>query len=91
MHLYTYLTILIATVLALEYLHSRGVIHRDLKANNLVIDHRKGGIKLIDFGCTKKIGRDGDENSTKTFCGTLHCMAPEILENVPYAYPVDWW
>jgi len=59
--------------LGLEYLHSKNIVYRDLKPENLMIDHR-GYLKIIDFGLSKRIGE-----RTDTICGTPEYMAPEIL------------
>ena len=62
--------------LALEHLHSQGIIYRDLKPENILLD-AQGHIKLTDFGLCKE---SVDETSvTHTFCGTIEYMAPEIL------------
>ena len=62
--------------LALEHLHSQGIIYRDLKPENILLD-ALGHIKLTDFGLCKE---SVDETSvTHTFCGTIEYMAPEIL------------
>lgn len=57
-------------------MHSEGYLYRDLKANNIMIDS-SGKVTLIDFGLTKKI----DKQRTYSYCGTLHSMAPEILNS----------
>jgi len=75
-------------VLALEYLHANGVMYRDLKPENLLIDS-SGHIKLTDFGLSKEgISTDG---RTSTFCGTPEYLAPEIVEGKQYTMSVDWW
>ncbi|XP_049817221.1 serine/threonine-protein kinase S6KL [Aethina tumida] len=73
--------------LALDFLHNAGVIYRDLKPENVLLDD-DGNVQLIDFGLSKWL-RHGA--TTKTICGTLRYMAPEILELQPYNHAVDWW
>uniref|UniRef100_A0A1B6GR33 cAMP-dependent protein kinase n=1 Tax=Cuerna arida TaxID=1464854 RepID=A0A1B6GR33_9HEMI len=74
-------------VLALEYLHHLGVIHRDVKPENVMID-AFGYIKLGDFGlCTQCFGND----RAWTMAGTVFYMAPEIILLNGYDCAVDWW
>jgi len=76
-------------VIALEYLHSKGIVYRDLKTENVMLD-KKGHVKLIDFGLSKM--NMGDDTLTSTFCGTVEYMAPEvILRSSGYGKPADWW
>jgi len=75
-------------VSAFSYLHSKNIIYRDLKLENLLLDE-DGHIKITDFGLCKIL--HNEELSTRTFCGTPEYLAPEILDDEQYGLAVDWW
>lgn len=75
-------------VLGLEHLHKNGIIYRDLKPENLLLD-AAGHIKMTDFGLSKEGLTDADR--TNTFCGTPEYLAPEVLDGKEYNKAVDWW
>jgi len=73
--------------LAIDFLHNAGVVHRDLKTTNILLD-KDGHAVIIDFGLAKWLHRT---ERTNTFCGTPQYMAPEILKKEYYGQEVDWW
>ncbi len=75
-------------VLALEFLHEKGVMYRDLKLDNVLLS-RDGHVKLADYGLSRcDLPADG---LTRTFCGTPEFMAPEMLLDQPYGFAIDFW
>lgn len=76
-------------LLAIDYLHSIGVIYRDLKPENVLIDEQ-GHVKLTDFGLSI-CGIDDSNCLAYTFCGTACYLAPEIIKNQGYNKAVDYW
>lgn len=72
-------------VLALEWLHDRSIVYRDLKPENVLLDSQ-GFVKLIDFGCAIKL-----RNPTFSIVGTPHYMAPEVILGNGYGTSCDVW
>eukprot|EP01105_Mastigella_eilhardi_P004721 TRINITY_DN1632_c2_g1_i4.p1 TRINITY_DN1632_c2_g1~~TRINITY_DN1632_c2_g1_i4.p1 ORF type:complete len:1194 (-),score=395.22 TRINITY_DN1632_c2_g1_i4:56-3592(-) len=76
----------------LAYLHQNGIVHRDIKGGNIMIDS-KGQVKLIDFGVSGRLNETAKYRLT--FIGTPYWMAPEIIDNKtqvsPYDYQADVW
>lgn len=75
--------------LALEYVHTLGVIYRDLKPENVLLDE-KGNIRLTDFGLSKE-NVHGHSSGASSFCGTPEYIAPEVLKRQGHGRAVDWW
>ena len=74
-------------VLALEFLHKKDVVYRDLKPENVLID-TQGYIKITDFGLSRM---NIKQNDAKSICGTPEYLAPEIINKLGYGKAVDWW
>ena len=63
-------------IIAIGNLHSKGIVHRDLKLENIMLD-ADGYIKLIDFGLARLLAND---EVAQTYCGTAEYFAPEVLK-----------
>jgi len=78
----------IEIMLALGYIHGNDVIYRDLKPENLLLNH-EGHVKITDFGLSKE--GISDNVSAQTMCGTPEYLAPEILNKKGHGRAVDWY
>ncbi|XP_069749740.1 ribosomal protein S6 kinase alpha-6 isoform X1 [Narcine bancroftii] len=74
--------------LALDHLHSLGIVYRDLKPENILLDEG-GHIKLTDFGLSKE--SVDQEKKAYSFCGTVEYMAPEVVNRRGHTQSADWW
>ena len=79
-------------VSALQHVHQKGFLHRDIKLENLLLDSR-GRMCLADWGFSRCLRqRDGSMSKTSYFCGTKYYIAPEMLGgDKTYNHSVDWW
>lgn len=75
-------------VLAIKAMHANNFIHRDIKIENVMIDS-DGHVKLGDFGLAKELASSKDQ--TKSFCGSIAYLPPEILKRHSYGKSVDWY
>ena len=76
---------------AVKYMHDHGVVHRDLKFENIMweSDHENSEIKVIDFGLSRKF-KEGERDVMKEGVGTIYTMAPQVLQGI-YTSQADLW
>lgn len=77
-------------LLGLEYLHKNGIMHRDIKGANILVDN-KGCIRLADFGASKKVVELATVNGAKSMKGTPYWMAPEVILQTGHSFSADIW
>jgi mitogen-activated protein kinase kinase kinase len=90
-------------LVGLVYLHSKGIIHRDIKGGNILVDNN-GSVKIGDFGISKKISKEEAEEEQKdkdndndkkkkraSLQGSVFWMAPEVVKQVAYTEKADVW
>ena len=80
------LDIFVQTLLALEHLHSKQVLHRDLKPGNIFFDRRRM-VRLGDFGIARLMG----DGLVQTVIGTPLYLPPEVIQGKPYGVSADVW
>ncbi|XP_031376593.1 mitogen-activated protein kinase kinase kinase NPK1-like isoform X2 [Punica granatum] len=73
-------------LVGLEYLHKNGIMHRDIKGANILVDN-KGCIKLADFGASKQATISG----AKSMKGTPYWMSPEVILQTGHSFSADIW
>lgn len=86
-------------LIGLTYLHGKGIIHRDIKGGNILVDNN-GNVKIGDFGISKKTTQEEEEklneesknsNKRSSLQGSVFWMAPEVVKQVAYTSKADVW
>ncbi|XP_078089383.1 serine/threonine-protein kinase PAK 4-like [Mustelus asterias] len=81
-------TVCLSILKALTYLHSHGVIHRDIKSDSILLT-LDGRVKLSDFGFCAQVNEEIPRR--RSLVGTPYWMAPEVIARLPYGPEVDIW
>ncbi|XP_010880499.5 LOW QUALITY PROTEIN: serine/threonine-protein kinase PAK 5 [Esox lucius] len=81
-------TVCVSVLRSLSYLHTQGVIHRDIKSDSILLTS-DGRIKLSDFGFCAQVSKEVPKR--KSLVGTPYWMAPEVISRLPYGTEVDIW
>ena len=79
-------------LMSIEYCHRQGIVHRDVKLENFLVDITQDAqiiIKLTDFGLASRY--NPDNQALTLMCGSLQAVAPEVLIGLPYDEKVDLW
>ena len=79
----TVMNYFIQIIVALNHIHSKNVLHRDLKTQNLLIDRHHKVLKISDFGISKVLS---SKSKALTVVGTPCYISPEVCEHAPYNY-----
>lgn len=82
------LHVFVQLAIALQYIHGRRILHRDLKSQNVFLA-RAGVVKLGDFGIAKVF--EGSDSMAETRIGTPYYLPPEMCNDKPYSYRADVW
>ncbi|KAL7675427.1 hypothetical protein ACOME3_001687 [Neoechinorhynchus agilis] len=76
---------------ALDYMHSHGIVHRDIKSDSVLLS-TSGKVKLSDFGFSTRLGGGTSAlRRTRSLVGTPYWMSPEVINRIPYGTKVDIW
>ncbi|MFT3695359.1 MAG: protein kinase [Kofleriaceae bacterium] len=86
------LDIMVQTLQGIEEAHLAGVVHADLKADNIILDQRRAGVdtvKIVDFGIARLVTGVRDVTEDRSISGTPEYMAPEVISGAPPSFASD--